>query len=100
MSYKPIIIVAGEPNSVFFELFFKVIKKKIKSIGTEQALDKIKKQKSAYENYFIQIEQKQKENLIRKHTQTYDLKDFINSSIQSIIYALENIDKDGTDGDF
>ena len=31
MNYKPIIIVAGEPNSVFFELFFKVIKKKIKS---------------------------------------------------------------------
>ena len=28
MNYKPIIIVAGEPNSVFFELFFKVIKKK------------------------------------------------------------------------
>ena len=31
MNYKPIIIVAGEPNSVFFELFFRVIKKKIKS---------------------------------------------------------------------
>ena len=31
MSYKPIIIVAGEPNSIFFELFFKIIKKKIKS---------------------------------------------------------------------
>ena len=31
MNYKPIIIVAGEPNSVFFELFFKVVKKKIKS---------------------------------------------------------------------
>jgi 4-hydroxythreonine-4-phosphate dehydrogenase len=31
MNYKPIIIVAGEPNSVFFELFFKVIKKKIMS---------------------------------------------------------------------
>ena len=31
MSYKQIIIVAGEPNSIFFELFFKVIKKKIKS---------------------------------------------------------------------
>ena len=30
-NYKPIIIVAGEPNSVFFELFFKVLKKKIKS---------------------------------------------------------------------
>jgi len=31
VSYKPIIIVAGEPNSIFFELFFKVQKKKIKS---------------------------------------------------------------------
>jgi 4-hydroxythreonine-4-phosphate dehydrogenase len=31
VNYKPIIIVAGEPNSIFFELFFKVIKKKIKS---------------------------------------------------------------------
>jgi 4-hydroxythreonine-4-phosphate dehydrogenase len=31
MNYKPIIIVAGEPNSIFFELFFKVISKKIKS---------------------------------------------------------------------
>jgi 4-hydroxythreonine-4-phosphate dehydrogenase len=32
MNYKkPILIVAGEPNSIFFELFFKVIKKEIKS---------------------------------------------------------------------
>ena len=31
MNYKPIIVVAGEPNSVFFELFFKIINKKIKS---------------------------------------------------------------------
>ena len=31
MNFKPIIIVAGEPNSIFFELFFKVIRKKIKS---------------------------------------------------------------------
>ena len=31
MNYKPIIIVAGEPNSIFFELFFNIIKKKIKS---------------------------------------------------------------------
>ena len=28
MNYKPIIIVAGEPNSVFLELFFKSFKKK------------------------------------------------------------------------
>jgi len=31
VNYKPIIIVAGEPNSIFFELFFKIIKYKIKS---------------------------------------------------------------------
>ena len=31
MSNKPILIVAGEPNSVFLEIFFKAIKKKIKS---------------------------------------------------------------------
>jgi 4-hydroxythreonine-4-phosphate dehydrogenase len=31
MNYKPIIIVAGEPNSIFFEIFFKIVKKKFKS---------------------------------------------------------------------
>ena len=28
MTYKPIIIVAGEPNSIFFEIFFKALKYK------------------------------------------------------------------------
>ena len=31
MSYKPIVIVAGEPNSVFIEIFLNIIKKKFKS---------------------------------------------------------------------
>ena len=31
MNSKPILIVAGEPNSVFFEIFFKSLKKKYKS---------------------------------------------------------------------
>jgi 4-hydroxythreonine-4-phosphate dehydrogenase len=31
MNYKPIIIVGGEPNSIFFEIFFKAIKKKVQS---------------------------------------------------------------------
>ncbi len=31
MNYKPILIVAGEPNSIFFEIFFKAINRKIKS---------------------------------------------------------------------
>ena len=31
MKYKPILVVAGEPNSIFLEIFFKSLKKKIKS---------------------------------------------------------------------
>ena len=32
MNYKPIILIAGEPNSIFFEILFKIFKtKKIKS---------------------------------------------------------------------
>ena len=31
MSFKPILVVAGEPNSIFFEIFFKVKNIKIKS---------------------------------------------------------------------
>ena len=30
MNYEPILIVAGEPNSVFLEIFFKSLKIKIK----------------------------------------------------------------------
>ena len=45
MNYKPIIIVAGEPNSIFFEIFIKTInKKKFKSpiilIGSKKLLKK------------------------------------------------------------
>ena len=31
MNYRPIIIVAGEPNSIFLEIYFKALKKKFKS---------------------------------------------------------------------
>ena len=30
MNYNPIIIVAGEPNSIFLEIFFKAKKKNLK----------------------------------------------------------------------
>ena len=72
MNYKPIIIVAGEPNSVFFELFFKVIKKKIKSpiiliaskkIITKQA--KILKQKISF-NITNESEIIKKKNSLKK----------------------------------
>ena len=44
MNYKPILVVAGEPNSIFLEIFFKVIKKnQIKSpiilISSKKLLD-------------------------------------------------------------
>ena len=48
MSYKPIVIVAGEPNSVFIEIFLNIIKKKI--------------QKSNYSNLFKKILFKQAKN--------------------------------------
>ena len=31
MNYKPILIISGEPNSVFLEIYFKALKKKYKS---------------------------------------------------------------------
>ena len=31
MNFSPILIVSGEPNSVFLEIFFKTLKLKIKS---------------------------------------------------------------------
>ena len=45
MNYSPILIVSGEPNSVFLEIFFKTFKlKKIKSplilISSEKHLKK------------------------------------------------------------
>ena len=45
MNYKPIIIVSGEPNSVFFEIFIKIMKKKkfkspIILIGSKKILEK------------------------------------------------------------
>ena len=31
MNYKPILVIAGEPNSIFLEIYFKALNKKIKS---------------------------------------------------------------------
>ena len=31
MNYKPILVIAGEPNSIFFEIYFKSFKNKTKS---------------------------------------------------------------------
>jgi 4-hydroxythreonine-4-phosphate dehydrogenase len=72
VSYKPIIIVAGEPNSIFFELFFKVIKKKIKSpiilIASKELLvkqSKILKRKISF-NITNEFEIIKKKNKLKK----------------------------------
>ena len=72
MSCKPIIIVAGEPNSIFFEIFFKVIKKKIKSpiilIASEKIIlkqAKILKNKINY-NLINENELIKKKNKLKK----------------------------------
>ena len=52
MNFKPILIVAGEPNSVFLEIFFKTIKsKKFKSPIIIITSEKILKQKMKKFNF-------------------------------------------------
>ena len=63
MNYSPILIVGGEPNSIFLEIFFKTLKfKKIKSpvilITSEEIL------------------KKQMKNLILKKIKLLDYKNF------------------------
>jgi len=77
MNYKPIIIVAGEPNSIFFEIFIKtIIKKNIKSpiilICSKKLLQKqikffksrLKFQEIDYSKKKIKINKLKKLNLI------------------------------------
>jgi len=71
-NYKPIIIVAGEPNSIFFEIFFKAIKKKIKSpiilIASKQLILKQAKilKKKIILNYISESEILKKVNNLKK----------------------------------
>ena len=67
MKYKPIVIVGGEPNSVFSEIFFKTInKKKFKSpiilIGSKKMFLK----QSKVLNVKININEISKEDLFLK----------------------------------
>ena len=67
MNYKPILVNAGEPNSIFLEIFFKSLKlKKIKSpiilISSEKILKKQMKK----------LKFKKKINLINKENFDYN----------------------------
>ena len=54
-NFKPIIIVAGEPNSVFLELYFKILKKKIKNPLILIVSEKILLKQSLYLKQKIKI---------------------------------------------
>jgi len=66
MNCKPIIIVAGEPNSIFFEIFFKVIKKKIKSPIILVASEKLILKQAKFLRYKININLINENELIKK----------------------------------
>ena len=80
MKCKPILIVAGEPNSIFFEIFFKALKRiKIKSpiiIVASLNLLKLQMKKLKFKKKIINIEYKnlRKYNLDNKTINLIDIK--------------------------
>ncbi len=72
MTYKPIVIVAGEPNSIFFEIFFKSLKKKkykspIILIASQKLINlQIKKLNIKMQIKLVEFSQLRKNNLDNK----------------------------------
>ena len=66
MNYKPILIVSGEPNSIFLEIFFKSIKKiKIKNpliLITSEKLIKLQMAKLKFKKKIRLIDKKNIKN--------------------------------------
>ena len=65
--FKPIIIVAGEPNSIFIEIFFKALKKKIKSpiiLVASYKLLKLQMKKLKYKKKILTLDYKKLQNYI------------------------------------
>ena len=63
--FKPIIIVAGEPNSIFIEIFFKALKKKIKSpiiLVASYKLLKLQMKKLKYKKKILTLDYKKLHN--------------------------------------
>ena len=63
--FKPIIIVAGEPNSIFIEIFFKALKKKIKSpiiLVASYKLLKLQMKKLKYKKKILILDYKKLQN--------------------------------------
>ena len=63
--FKPIIIVAGEPNSIFIEIFFKALKRKIKSpiiLVASYKLLKLQMKKLKYKKKILTLDYKKLQN--------------------------------------
>ena len=63
--FKPIIIVAGEPNSIFIEIFFKALKKKTKSpiiLVASYKLLKLQMKKLKYKKKILTLDYKKLQN--------------------------------------
>ena len=84
MNYKPILIVAGEPNSIFLEIFLKTFKfKKFKSpIILISSLKLLK-------FYMKKFNIKNKKNIINKKSKSYE--NLSNNIINLININLKNI---------
>ena len=105
MSYKPIIIVSGDPKSVFLEIFFKSVrKKKIKSpiilICSENLLKKnMRKFNFKKKIKLLHLNQIQKFNLNNNSINLIDIKlnkhSNINHYIEKSFFAAFKIIKDG-----
>ncbi len=79
MRFDPILIVAGEPNSIFLEIFFKCLKKKIKSpLILIASLNLVKMQMNKLK--------------VKKKIKILDHKNFINKKLNNKMINLINID--------
>ena len=79
MNYSPILIVSGEPNSIFLEIFFKILKKKIKSplilISSKKLLElQMKKFKFKKKIKLLEISKLNKYNLNNNSINLIDVK--------------------------
>ena len=86
MNYKPIIIVAGEPNSIFFEIFFKVIRKKIK-LNLVNEIEIINKKNNLKRINLIDVDLKQSSAFSKITTKSND---YIATCFDIAIKLLKN----------
>tara|TARA_X000001036_G_scaffold210207_1_gene197493 strand:- start:506 stop:880 length:375 start_codon:yes stop_codon:yes gene_type:complete len=69
-------------------------------IKSENPLEKIQSTKEDMKAYFSEMDNKQVDSLQRKDTQTYDLRYFINSALESLEAGIENLNQKVNDENF